>query len=155
MKRAMTSSMAVVVGTVVLGWVGRASAADAGAMDEWQKRLGLTPEQIKKIKPLRADFQKKAEKLRPSLKEKGQALRKLFEADKPDRTKIHAAVVELGKLQTQLTLARIDFRLSMLEVLNKEQRAKLRSEFSSSGKRGRFRPGKGPANRAGRDSGRP
>jgi Spy/CpxP family protein refolding chaperone len=92
----------------------------------------LTKEQLEKLQPLRADFEKETLSLRNDLELKSLELRHLWTADELDEEAIVAKSGEVSDLQAQLHEKMIRHRLDVAKILTKEQRAR----FLAGGARG-------------------
>ena len=95
--------------------------------------LNLTQEQVQKLQPLRADFDKETLPLRNEIQIKTLELRQLWIADELDEEAIVAKAKEVSDLQNQLQGKMIHHRIDFAKVLTKEQRI----QFSPIGRRGR------------------
>lgn len=96
----------------------------------WQEEensLGLSEEQRAKMKTVREEAKAKGEALRSQLKVKHEALGQELDAQKPDRAKAEAIVKELGALEQQMGLDRVDMIFQIRAILTPEQYQKLQA----------------------------
>lgn len=118
-----------------------------------REELGLTDEQIERLRALRFEGAKKKIQMRSQLSLKRLELRELLQADEPSRTAIDRKLREVSDAQHALLKQRIEQRLAMRTVLTPEQRdqlKELRPRFRRPGRihrRGGF-PGRGPQERS-------
>lgn len=84
----------------------------------------LTKEQLEKLQPLRAGFEKETLSLRNELELKSLELRHLWTVDELDEEAIVAKSREVSDLQAQLQEKMIRHRLDVAKILTKEQRAR-------------------------------
>ena len=91
-----------------------------------REKLGLTDEQIDKLKTIKLEHAKAAIKTRAELKIKKLELRELLQAKEPDELAIKAKVKEIEDLRTRLTMNRINGRLEAQKVLTEKQLKQLR-----------------------------
>ncbi len=88
--------------------------------------LGLSAEQTQRLEEIRLKAQRKTIKLKADLKLAHLDLRGLLQAEHPDKQAIYKKLDEIGALRTRLERNRIDTRLEIRNLLNPEQRKKLR-----------------------------
>jgi Spy/CpxP family protein refolding chaperone len=100
------------------------------------KVLKLTPEERGQIGKLRDAHRQKATQLRDQIQAKRQESRQIWKAESPDRQAILAKHAEIDPLRQQLREARIDARLAAYNLLNPEQRARVREMRCWGGHRG-------------------
>jgi Spy/CpxP family protein refolding chaperone len=86
--------------------------------------LNLTPEQMEKIRVLKASYLKEREPLRNQLYTKRMELKLLWMQTKPEAEKIKSKQKEIHDLKWQLIEKRRDHRLAFREVLTPEQLSK-------------------------------
>jgi len=91
-----------------------------------REELGLTDEQVDKLKSIKLEHQKAAIKTESELKLKRLELRELMEAGEPDEFAVKAKVEEIGELKTQLAMNRIDGGLKARKVLTDKQQKQLK-----------------------------
>ncbi len=121
---------------------------------EIQQKVGVTPEQVAKIRQQETAFRKTAIQQRADLEVKQIDLRDLLAADKPDRAAIDRQLQAISASRLAMDKSRIDFRLSMKDALTPEQREKLRQAMKDrmQARRGEGRRG-GPGGRGQRGPG--
>ena len=118
-------------------------------------QLGLTAEQIEKIKALREAHLKDVKPLQEKMFSKRGDLRLLWLQANPDQGKILALQKEIRSLRDQMDDKRVSHRLAVLKVLTPEQQAKAQAYGAGRGFGGRpciggpgggqgFGPGLGP-----------
>ena len=100
--------------------------------------LNLTPEQVEKMKTLRASFLKEKIPLRNELMSKRLELRALWMQTNPDGEKILAKQREIIGLKAQLQEKSAMNRLAMLKILTPEQRAQWQAHKASFGQGGGY-----------------
>ena len=93
---------------------------------EIQQKVGVTPEQVAKIRQQESTFRKAEIRQRADLQVKRVDLRDLLAADKPDRAAIDAKLQDISTSQLALEKSRVNFRLDMRAALTADQREKLR-----------------------------
>ena len=91
-----------------------------------KEKLGLTDEQIDKLKAIKLEHEKAAIKARAELKIKELELRELMQATEPDELAIKAKVKEIEDLRTRLMMNRINGRLEAQRVLTEKQLKQLK-----------------------------
>jgi Spy/CpxP family protein refolding chaperone len=115
-----------------------------------QKQIGVTPEQVTRIKKQETDFQEAGIKSRANLQVKHIELNQLMSAATPDRTAIDAKLSEISAAQLAAEKDRVHHQLDMKTALTADQQAKLKELMQS------HRPGGpgGPGGRGGPGAGR-
>ncbi|MGB9434848.1 MAG: Spy/CpxP family protein refolding chaperone [Candidatus Acidiferrum sp.] len=112
---------------------------------EIQKKVGVTAEQVAKIRQQGSTFRKAEIRQRADLEVKRIDLRDLLSVDKPDRAAIDRQLQEISTSQLAMAKTRVDFRLNMKDALTPEQREKLkqamRERWQSRGGQGQRGPG--------------
>ena len=111
-------------------WMEAADGEDMGPMfddPQLQEQLGLTKEQLEKLRGIGRDTMKKSIQNRAALRVKQMELNELLEADTPDRTAVEKKVREMSDLQAAMLRSRVDTRLAFAGTLTPEQRTKLRT----------------------------
>ncbi len=93
---------------------------------EIQQKVGVTPEQVAKIRQQETAFRKTAIQQRADLEVKQIDLGDLLAADKPDRAAIDRQLQAISASRLAMDKSRVDFRLNMKDALTPEQREKLR-----------------------------
>jgi periplasmic protein CpxP/Spy len=93
---------------------------------ELREKLGITDEQVAKIRQQSSDFRKEQIRSRADLQVKRIDLHELLAADKPDRAAIDKKLQEISATQLARERAMVDFHFAMRDVLTPEQRAKLK-----------------------------
>jgi Spy/CpxP family protein refolding chaperone len=91
-----------------------------------QQKVGVTPEQVAKIRQEESTFRKTAIQQRADLRVKQIDLQELLAVDKPDRAAIDRQLQAISASRLAVEKSRIDFRLNMKDALTPEQREKLR-----------------------------
>ncbi|MEI8012911.1 MAG: periplasmic heavy metal sensor [Candidatus Omnitrophota bacterium] len=110
--------------------------------------LGLTPEQKNEIKAVRDEFKTIQQALRENLSRKNEALRLEMDADKPDRAKADAVVIEIKALQGRIVENRVDVVFKLRDIYTPAQmkimkrRLEDRQQVSVSRKAVMAKPGK-------------
>jgi Spy/CpxP family protein refolding chaperone len=92
-----------------------------------REELGLSPEQVRTLERLRADFQREAIRREADLRIVEVELQTLLEADPADMAQVEGKVREIERLRADLRLARIRVIEQGKAELSPEQRQKLRS----------------------------
>jgi len=90
-----------------------------------REQLGITPEQVTKIRQEMLSFEKTEIMARADLQVKRLELHSLLEAETPDRPAIEKSLREANAAQFVLEKAAIDHQLDVRELLTPEQRQKL------------------------------
>ncbi|MGB7436665.1 MAG: periplasmic heavy metal sensor, partial [Candidatus Acidiferrum sp.] len=93
---------------------------------EIQQKVGITADQVAKIRQQESAFRKNEIRQRADLEVQQIDLRDLLSAQTPDRAAIDAKLQQVGAARLAMEKARIDFRLNMKDALTADQRAKLR-----------------------------
>jgi Spy/CpxP family protein refolding chaperone len=121
---------------------------------EIAQKVGVTPEQVAKIRQQETAFRKTAIQQRADLEVKQIDLRDLLAADKPDRAAIDRQLQAISSSRLAMDKSLIDFRLNMKDALTPEQREKLRQAMKDrmQARRGDRRRG-GPGGRGQRGPG--
>lgn len=107
---------------------------------EMAQKLGLTPEQQKKIDEVFQQSRLKLIDLNASLQKEEVILEPLVGADQPDESKILPQIDRVAQARAELEKANARMLLGIRRVLTPEQWKKLRAEERS-------RPGMGPGHR--------
>jgi protein CpxP len=107
---------------------------------EMAQKLGLTPEQQKKIDEVFQESRLKLIDLNASLQKEEVILEPLVGADQPDESKILPQIDRVAQARAELEKANARMLLGIRRVLTPEQWKKLRAEERS-------RPGMGPGHR--------
>jgi Spy/CpxP family protein refolding chaperone len=127
--------------------MGRGGAAPLGRVlnnPDLQKQIGVTPEQVARIKKQQTDFQEAGIKSRANLQVKHIELNQLMSATTPDRAAIDAKLSEISSAQLASEKDRVHHQLDMKTALTADQQAKLKELMQSR------QPGMGPGGRGGR-----
>jgi Spy/CpxP family protein refolding chaperone len=90
-----------------------------------RQQLGISADQVAKIRQQESDFRKTEIRNRTDLQIKRMDLRDLLSADKPDRSAIDSKLQEISAAQLALEKSAIDNRLTMRDALTPAQRQKL------------------------------
>lgn len=110
-----------------------------GGIERFAEELGLSDEQLKKLKTIKFDAKKKAVVKRSEVKLAHIELREFMQADNPDKGAIKKQVEKIGRLKTDMMLAKVDKKFAVKNILTDEQQAKmkkLRKERFSKSNRG-------------------
>lgn len=94
-----------------------------------QKELGLTEEQVSKLKTLSLDFDRSRIKVRADIMVAERELRALIHDDRADMAAIEAKIKESEGLQTGLRVTAIKTRREAWSLLTPEQREKEKAEL--------------------------
>ncbi len=89
------------------------------------ERLGLTEEQITKLKKMSNKSKAKQKKLMEAMKAAGKKQAELMSAEELDRKAIKRAVHEVGKIRTEMGWNKTEELLALREILTKEQSKQL------------------------------
>ncbi|TES92306.1 MAG: periplasmic heavy metal sensor [Candidatus Cloacimonadota bacterium] len=89
------------------------------------KEIGLSEEQIDKMKDLSIATEKKMIKIRADMELKEIDLREVLDADKPDEGKAINLIKEIMKKKTEAWVLKIKQRIAMKKTLTTEQMEKL------------------------------
>ena len=109
-----------------------------------REQLGVTAEQVAKIRQQESDFRKAEIRNRADLEVKRIDLNDLLAADKPDRAAIDSKLQEISTAQLAVEKSRIDYRLTMRDALTPAQRQKLRDVMNERRQRGDGSRPRGP-----------
>ncbi len=101
------------------GWIGRAL--------RHQEQLGLSPDQVTKLRALRLDSRKETLRRVAELRGAHLDLGALLHAETPDLAKIEAQVRRIESLRTDLQMSRIRTSLEARALLTPEQQKQLRA----------------------------
>jgi len=109
------------------------------------KEIGLTSEQIGKLKALQLDFNRTQARMEADIKIAGLELHALLEEEQAELSAIQAKVDQLKKVEGALLLAAIKGKRDAMAMLTPDQRAKDRAQFEKmkSGEEGGRRGGMG------------
>ena len=110
----------------------RAHFAQLFRSHELREKLGLTNDQVTKLRDLRFDSAKGVVGARANLQTKRLELQQLMSAEKPDRGAIDRKIDEISEARSALMKNRVDHQLAVREILTPEQLeklAELRAEF--------------------------
>jgi len=89
-----------------------------------REALGLSQEQVDRLKALRLDMARQVSRLRADLHVGELELHDLLDTEQVDMPKVEAKVKALGELRTGIQLARIKARVEAARVLSQEQKDK-------------------------------
>jgi Spy/CpxP family protein refolding chaperone len=98
--------------------------------------LGLSDEQVKQLRSLKAENLKQRIRAGAELKIKRLELEEFLAADEPDRALIDQKLAELNSAQGAMTRMRVDHRLAFRDLLTPEQRSKLQDRMRKHMRRG-------------------
>ena len=98
----------------------------ASMMFRWKDELGLTPEQARTLRELRADFQRGAITRTSEIELAFLDLRDLMEQDTPDLTTVETQARKIALLRADQRVAGIKMVQAIKAVLTPEQREKLK-----------------------------
>jgi Spy/CpxP family protein refolding chaperone len=108
------------------------------------QELQLTSEQEDQMRTLRYNLEKKLIQLQANLKTEQLELKKLKQADEPNKKKIHAQIEKVGQERIALEKARADHHLEIRKILTVEQYRKFKGDTKArGGRKGHFGQGKG------------
>lgn len=88
------------------------------------KEIGLTPEQIKRLKSMQLDFKRTQARTEADIKIAGLELHALLEEEQADLSPIEGKVDQLKKVEGTLLLAAIKSKREAMTLLTPEQREK-------------------------------
>lgn len=91
-----------------------------------RRELGLTDEQMKRLRDMGTQAQRSGIRTRADLEIKQLDLQELLGAANPDRAAIDRTIREIAELRAAEMKAGIDMRLGLQSVLTPEQREKMR-----------------------------
>jgi Spy/CpxP family protein refolding chaperone len=91
----------------------------------WKEQLGLTPDQERSLRELRANFEKESIKRTSEIEVAELELKGLLEQETPDLGNVEAQVKQVALLQADLRVARIKTIEAGKALLTPEQRGKL------------------------------
>jgi Spy/CpxP family protein refolding chaperone len=128
------------------GGMGRGGAPLGRVLNnpDLQKQIGVTPEQVAKIKQQNLDFQKFSIENRATLQTRHLELNQLMSAATPNRAAIDTKLGEISAAQLAAEKERVHHQLDMKAALTADQQAKLKELMQS------HQPGMGPGGRGGR-----
>jgi len=93
---------------------------------DMREKLGITADQVSKIRQQNLDFQKAAVMNRAKLRVAHMELNQLMSADKPDRAAIDKKLTEISAAQLTAEQTNVHHQLDMKTALTPEQQAKLK-----------------------------
>ena len=105
---------------------------------EVRQQIGVSAEQVAKIRQQESDFRKAEIRNRADLQVKRLDLQDLLSAEKPDRAAIDSKLQEISAAQLAMEKSGIDFHLNMRDAITPAQRQKLEQWM-----RQRREPGRG------------
>lgn len=109
---------------------------------EIQQKVGVTADQVAKIRQQESTFRKTEIRSRADLAVQRMDLRDLLAAQTPDRSAIDAKLQQISTAQLSMEKARVDFKLNMKQALTSDQREKLRQALRER-RQARRGPGEG------------
>ena len=95
--------------------------------DRMKARLGLTDDQVSRLRQVVVDSEKATIKTRAEMKIRGIELRELLRADKPDQAAVMKKVDEISALRGEMMKQHVSALLSAKTILTPEQQKKIRS----------------------------
>ncbi|WP_447971048.1 Spy/CpxP family protein refolding chaperone [Nitrospira sp. M1] len=101
-----------------------------------KEELGLKDEQVKKLEPVESDYRKTMIKNGADLRVAMIDLGSLLDQTETDRSAVATKVEEIGGLQTQLMMYRVDTLLKLKEILTPEQYQQFRDRLKQQMDRG-------------------
>jgi Spy/CpxP family protein refolding chaperone len=104
----------------------RPESGEMFRMKDFREEIGLSDQQLAKIEEMKYQRRLSAIDLRASLEKERLEMEKLMADAKFDRNKIFKQAEKVAELEKQMTLARIQGRLDMMELLTAEQRDKIK-----------------------------
>jgi Spy/CpxP family protein refolding chaperone len=117
---------------------------------EIQQKVGVSAEQVAKIRQEESSFRKTSIQQRADMQVKQIDLRELLEAAKVDRGAIDRQLQAISASRLAMDKSRIDFRLSMKDALTPEQREKLQQAMRERRQAQRGTGPRGPGGPGGR-----
>ena len=109
-----------------------------------KEALGLTDEQVVKVKDIHTEARKAGIKMRAGIRVARIEMRQLMRVEKVDRASLNRKIKEISALREKMMRHRVDTRLKVHAVMTAEQRKKARA-MTPPGHRGRGEhPGSGP-----------
>jgi Spy/CpxP family protein refolding chaperone len=121
--------------------------------DRMKAALGLTEQQVDRLRQITVEAEKSAVKTRADLAVRRIELRELLRADKSDREAIMKKVQEISDLRGQVMKQHVESILAVKTVLMPEQQQKLRAFRPRGGRAGGWGPR--PSSRPNRPGGPP
>ncbi len=97
-----------------------------GGIERFADEIGLSENQLKKLKTIKLDAAKEAVAKRSEVKIAHIELRELIHNDNPDESAIKKQVEKIGRLKTDMMLAMVDKKLAVRKILTDEQQTKLK-----------------------------
>lgn len=94
---------------------------------ELKEALKLSPEQVEALKPIETDYRKATITKQAAVRVAEVELAALLDHKKPDRTALQQKIKEIGALQADLMLYRVESLLKLREVLSEEQHEKFKA----------------------------
>ena len=113
--------------------------AGVGGLARFADELGLSDDQMEKLKTLRFETAKKTVAERSEVQIAGIELHELMQKDDFDESAIKKQIEKIGRLKTNMMLTRVDKKLAVKNVLTDEQEnmlKELRRESFKRSKRG-------------------
>jgi Spy/CpxP family protein refolding chaperone len=121
---------------------------------EAKEKLGLTDEQVTKIRELDYASEKQAIELRAKAEQAELELRQLMQAETPDRDAIMKQLDKVGQAQTEMRKLQTGNRLDVQAALTAEQREKIKTVMTERRADARERRSEGRRDRPGRQGDR-
>ncbi|MDP2422913.1 MAG: periplasmic heavy metal sensor [Bacteroidales bacterium] len=92
---------------------------------QWQKKIGLEPEQHEKIQLIRKEYRKTAGELMEQMRQKHAEIFEELQKDNPDTIKLDAMAVESGQLQSKMRRESIKHILEIKSITTPEQQRRM------------------------------
>jgi Spy/CpxP family protein refolding chaperone len=108
------------------------------------EELDFTPEQVTKLMVIEKNSKKSMTKIMEEFKKLMSQMQEEIDKDAPDRAKINMIIEKISSNHSAMLLARTDDMLSILSVLTKKQREKMKKAFKTHMKNGSEGPGTMP-----------
>ena len=115
----------------MVGMRGGPGGLELGRVDEFADEIGLTDEQVEKIKDIRNKNAKEIIDLNAEKKKAEIDLRKLMEDPDAKSSAIEKSAKKVMEQENAIKTARLDAMLEIRDILTPEQRAKLKEAIQS------------------------
>ena len=120
-KRILLTSVFVLLAVPSLAQESTSSFDDMQGLGKNNQALKLSAEQQAQMKTLRYKHEKQRIDLNANLKREQLELKRLNQAEDPNRRKIHAQVEKVGQARVDIGKSRADHQLEVRKILTKEQ----------------------------------